>query len=121
MTNSSLIPQLIKQVPDESLKLKVRLHCPEWFNLEEADAINILKLYSVDKDINEVNNLELLSTVQEEKEGIRAYVARLEFKSCNCQLEHDVKCPRCYHEFKSEAAELVIQQAMLTNMKDKSI
>ena len=71
--NSPLLPQLLKQAPSVSLNDKVSLHWPEWFNLPEGDAIEVLKIYTVDWDINEVNNIDLNTTVQKDKEGIRSF------------------------------------------------
>ena len=68
-----------------------------------------------------MTNIELNTKGQTDKEGIRSFWGHLEFKGWNCQLEHKVKCPSCYHEFKSDALELFIRQAMLTKMKDKNI
>jgi len=78
LNNSPLLPAIIKQTPNYKLNKQGSLHNPSWYEMREDDAIDILRKYAVNVDLNEVNNLELMTIKQNDKESIRSYVGKLE-------------------------------------------
>ena len=70
-------------------------------------------------ELQEINNLELISIKQNKKEGIRAFVGRLEAQARNCNLVIPNTCGcGCNITTQVQAAPLFIRQALIMNMSD---